>query len=117
MKRRSYITMALGILLIAFNALMLAQGYGVVSPSGVIGLALIYMGFKPNKTAMAILGHSLIVIGAYLITWGMYLLPVSTPSFTGIVFRPLFWGIFCLFGGICALFHSFCNCVRNFGKC
>ncbi len=116
MKKRSYVTMGLGILLVIFCILMFANNNSVVSPSGLIGLALIYLGWKQNKTGMIILGHSCIVIGAYLITWGLYLLPVSTPTFTGIVLKPLFWGIFCLFGGICALYHSFCACVINCRK-
>jgi len=113
MKKRSYVTIGLGIMLVVFCCLMFINNNSVVSPSGLIGLALIYLGWNQNKRAMIILGHSCIVIGAYLITWGLYLLPVSTPSFTGIIFKPLFWGIFCLFGGICALYHSFCACVIN----
>ena len=69
---------------------------------------------KGDRKAMVILGHALIVVGAYLITWGLYLLPVSNPSLMGILGKPLFWGIFCLFGGICSIFHGFCACVRNF---
>jgi hypothetical protein len=113
MKKHSYITMGLGILLVVFCCFMLFSNNSVVSPSGLIGLALIYLGWKKNKTAQIIFGHCCIVIGAYLITWGLYLLPVSTPSFAGIIFKPLFWGIFALFGGICSLYHAFCSCVIN----
>lgn len=113
MKKHSYITMALGFLLVIFCVLMFINNNSVVSPSGVIGLALIYLGWKKNKTAQIIFGHCLIVIGAYLITWGLYLLPQSSPTFFGIILKPLFWGIFSIFGGICALYHSFCSCVIN----
>ncbi|HNX00721.1 MAG TPA: hypothetical protein PLE74_05235 [Candidatus Cloacimonadota bacterium] len=113
MRKHSYISMALGVVLVIFCVLMFLNNNSVVSPSGVIGLALIYLGWKQNKTAAIIFGHSCMVIGAYLITWGLYLLPQSSPTFTGIIFRPLFWGIFCLFGGICQLYHSFCSCVIN----
>ncbi len=113
MRKHSYITMGLGIFLVIFGCFMFFNKNSVVSPSGLIGLVLIYLGWKQSKRAMIIFGHSCIVMGAYLITWGLYLLPVSSPTFTGIIFRPLFWGIFCLFGGICALYHSFCTCVMN----
>jgi len=114
MNKHSYVTMILGILLVVFCCFMFVNGNHVVSPSGLIGLALIYLGWKRNRTALVIFGHSLIVIGAYLITWGLYLLPVSSPTFTGIIFKPLFWGIFSLFGGFCANYHAFCACVINF---
>ncbi len=113
MPKRSYITIILGVGLVVLCILFLSRA-AIISPSGLIGLALIYTGWKRDRKAMVILGHACIVVGAYLITWGLYLLPVSTPSLMGIVGRPLFWGLFCLFGGICAIFHGFCNCVRNF---
>ena len=114
MKKHSYITMALGILLISMFLYMVLKHYFVGSPSGLIGLALLYIGWKPSRKGLVILGHTLIVVGVYLITWGLYLLPVSSPSFSGIIMRPLFWGFFCTGGGICSLFHGFCNCVGNF---
>jgi hypothetical protein len=114
MKKHGYISMGLGALLVVFSVFMFLKGNHVVSPSGLIGLALIYSGWKRNRTATVIFGHSLIVVGAYLITWGLYLLPVSSPTFTGIIFKPLFWGIFSLFGGLCANYHAFCACVINF---
>jgi len=113
MHKRSYITIGLGVALIIMCLLFMFRA-AVISPSGIIGLALIYTGWKGDRKAMVILGHALIVVGAYLITWGLYLLPVSNPSLMGILGKPLFWGIFCLFGGICSIFHGFCACVRNF---
>ena len=115
MQKRSYITIILGVMLVILCLLFMFQA-AVISPSGLIGLALIYTGWKRDRKAMVILGHACIVVGAYLITWGLYLLPYSSPSLMGILGKPLFWGIFCLFGGICSNFHGFCNCVRNF-KC
>jgi hypothetical protein len=116
MKKRSYITLALGFLLVLFCLYLIVKQHFVGSPSGLIGLALIYIGFRPSRTGLVILGHSLIVVGAYLITWGLYLLPYSSPTFSGILLKPLFWGIFALFGGLCSLFHGFCNCVINFRR-
>ena len=113
MHKRSYITIGLGVALIIMCLLFMFRA-AVISPSGIIGLALIYTGWKGDRKAMVILGHAPIVVGAYLITWGLYLLPVSNPSLMGILGKPLFWGIFCLFGGICSIFHGFCACVRNF---
>lgn len=63
------------------------------------------------RRAFAIFGHLGIVVGCYLFTWGIYLLPSSSPTPIGIFTRPLFWGLFSIFGGICALVHSRCRCV------
>lgn len=52
---------------------------------------------------LAVLGHLLIIAGCYLFTWGMTLLPVSTPDPAGILSRPLFWGLISIFGGICTM--------------
>ncbi|MCP4581033.1 MAG: hypothetical protein GY839_05405 [candidate division Zixibacteria bacterium] len=60
-----------------------------------------------------VFGHTCIVVGAYLITWGILLLPHSEPTMAHVFGRPLFWGIFCLMGGICAIFHGFCRCVTR----
>lgn len=113
MRKHSYITMVLGVLLVGLSVMFLFRS-SVASPSGIIGLALIWIGWKRNRTALVILGHACIVVGAYLIAWGAYLLPQSSPTLTGILLRPLFWGIFCLFGGFCAIFHGFCHCMINF---
>lgn len=111
--KRSYITIALGLGLVIL-CLMFMFKASVISPSGIIGLALIYTGWTGGRRAMIILGHSCIVVGAYLITWGLYLLPVSQPTLMGILGKPLFWGMFCMGGGVCAIFHGFCHCVRSF---
>lgn len=113
MKKHGYITMALGALLIILFLYMVLKQRFVGSPSGLIGLSLLYIGWKPGRKGLVILGHTLIVVGAYLVTWGLYLLPVSAPTFSGIITRPLFWGLFCAGGGVCALYHGFCNCVIN----
>ncbi|MEW6047408.1 MAG: hypothetical protein AB1609_13160 [Bacillota bacterium] len=63
--------------------------------------------------AFAIFGHLSIVLGRYLFTWGIYLLPVSSPTPADILTKPLFWGLFSIFGGICANVHSRCRCVMT----
>jgi len=65
------------------------------------------------KKERAILGHFFIVLGCFLFTWGIYLLPVSEPTFISILTRPLFWGLFSIFGGICAILHSYCKCITG----
>jgi hypothetical protein len=110
----SRITAALGIVLLAFGVTTMAFSYGVagIVPS-IIGLSLIYLAIKPGRVATLVFGHSCIVTGAYLITWGILLLPVSEPRMAHIFGRPLFWGIFSLMGGVCAIFHGFCRCVTK----
>lgn len=69
-----------------------------------------------HRKGLLLFGHACIIFGFFLITWGIYLLPVSRPTLAHIVTRPLFWGLFSLMGGVCANFHGFCRCVRNAQK-
>jgi hypothetical protein len=110
----SRITAALGLTLIILG---LIGFIGSQSLAGfvpfVIGASLIYLAFSRSRVATLVFGHTCIVVGAYLITWGILLLPHSEPRMAHIFGRPLFWGIFCLMGGICAIFHGFCRCVTK----
>lgn len=65
------------------------------------------------KKKSAIFGHLCIILGCYLVTWGIYLLPVGELTFVGILSKPLFWGLLLIFGGICAIVHSFCKCAQG----
>lgn len=110
----SRITGALGVVLVALGIFMFTKSYnmGGITPI-LIGASLLYLAIKGGRVATLIFGHTCIVVGAYLITWGILLLPVSEPIIAHIFFRPLFWGIFSLMGGICAIFHGFCRCVTK----
>ena len=110
----SRITAGLGVILVALGI------FGFVSSRSIagfvpllIGGSLIYLSINRGRIATLIFGHTCIVVGAYLITWGILLLPYSEPKMAHIFARPLFWGIFSLMGGICAIFHSFCRCVTK----
>ena len=104
----------LGFLLILLGVWSLLRGAG---PMGVIpaliGSALVFLGWRDDRIGTLIFGHVCIVLGCFLITWGIYLLPQSQPTLVHIFFRPLFWGLFSLMGGICANYHGFCRCVRS----
>jgi hypothetical protein len=104
----------LGIVLVLIGIWSLVQGAG---PMGVIpilvGLGLAFVGWKGGRTGNIIFGHLCIVLGCFLITWGIYLLPYSKPTLAHIFFRPLFWGLFSVMGGLCANYHGFCRCVRQ----
>ncbi len=112
--RPSTITGILGFILIGIGIFMLIQSsqMGAVIPI-LVGGSLLYLAFKTGRVATLIFGHTCIAVGAYLITWGMLLLPYSQPTFAHVFFRPLFWGIFSLMGGVCAIFHGFCRCVTK----
>jgi len=77
------------------------------------GIALMYFGWKGGKTSLIIFGHTSIILGCFMFTWGIYLLPYSEPTIAHILERPLFWGLISIFGGICANFHGFCNCIQK----
>ena len=110
----SRITAALGIVLAVLGIFTIA---GSASTAGIvpllIGASLIYLALRRGRVATLVFGHTCIVVGAYLITWGILLLPHSEPNIAHIFGRPLFWGIFCLMGGVCAIFHGFCKCVTR----
>jgi hypothetical protein len=110
----SRITGALGVVLIVLGVLGLT---GSLSIAGIvpllIGGSLVYLAISRSRVATLVFGHTVVVVGAYLITWGILLLPYSEPKMAHIFGRPLFWGIFSLMGGICAIFHGFCRCVTK----
>lgn len=113
---RNPVSALIGLVLLAFGVVVMVQhgGMGAVVPT-LIGGALLYLGYRPGRTALIVFGHACIVVGALLVTWGIYLLPYSEPVWQHIIFRPLFWGLISIFGGICAVYHGFCRCIRS--KC
>ena len=114
MNPRSVIGVVVGVLLIVLGVITIVRGNSVggVVPL-VIGLALCYVGWSGHRAALIVFGHTCIVMGCFLITWGIYLLPYCKPILAHILTRPLFWGIFSIMGGICANYHGFCQCMRR----
>lgn len=113
-KPRSLITFILGAFLgiIGITVLINTGHIGGMIPASV-GFALCYLGWRGGRSAILVFGHTCILLGCFLITWGIYLLPYCRPTFTHIFTRPLFWGLFSLMGGICANYHGFCQCIRK----
>lgn len=113
MKPKSLVTLILGILLFLFGIflLVIADPFGVIPL--LIGASLFYLGWCGGRTPLVIFGHTCIVVGCLLVTWGIYLLPYSKPIFAHIFFRPLLWGFIAIFGGICANYHGFCQCMQK----
>jgi hypothetical protein len=113
MKPRGIVGVILGSALFLFGLLLLvSRQLGGVIPT-LIGAALVYLGFRPGRHALALFGHACIATGCMLVAWGIYLLPYSPPTFVTVFTRPLFWGLFSILGGVCANYHAFCNCVRR----
>jgi len=110
----SRITGVLGILLVGIGIFMMVRSTSVGGLIPIlIGAALVYLALNRTRVGTLVFGHTCILAGAVMITWGILLLPYSRPNLIGIFFRPLFWGIFSLMGGICAIFHGFCHCVTK----
>lgn len=112
--KRKFITTTLGIILFLCGVFLYFQNKVLGSIILlVIGSTLIYLSFQPGRTKIVIFGHICVFVGCFLTTWGIYLLPYSEPKVEYIFLRPLFWGLFSIFGGICAIYHGFCRCVRR----
>jgi len=111
MKPRSLTTFILGIALVIIGVFLTIK-IGCPIPV-IVGGALCYLGWSGGRTATILFGHTCVVLGCYLITWGMYLLPYCKPTPAYIFGRPLFWGFISLLGGICAIYHGFCACFRG----
>jgi uncharacterized membrane protein HdeD (DUF308 family) len=112
-KPHSWIALILGIVFVLFGIIALAgsRNFSGIIPL-LIGGSLCYLGWSGGRIAMLVFGHTCIVLGCLLITLGIYLLPYSKPTLSHVFTRPLFWGLFSLFGGICANYHGFCKCIR-----
>ena len=114
MRPRSLITVILGMILAILGIVVLVMsGNAVGAIPLLIGGSLCYLGWRGGRAAVLVFGHTRIVIGCAMITWGIYLLPHSKPTLSHVFVRPLFWGLFSLFGGICANYHGFCRCIRR----
>lgn len=113
-KPHGLVTLILGIILIAISIVTLVNTGSVTAVIPLIfGGALCYLGWYGGRVAIIVFGHTCIIAGCFLITWGIYLLPYSKPTLSHILGRPFFWGLFSLLGGICANYHGFCQCVRK----
>jgi len=114
MKPRSLITLIVGTILVIFGviAIIISGVLSGIIPLG-IGGSLCYLGWSGNRIALLIFGHTCIILGCFMITWGIYLLPYSKPILSHVFTRPLFWGLISLLGGVCANYHGFCQCIRR----
>jgi hypothetical protein len=114
MKLRSPVTFALGVALVALgvvSAVLSRSGWSLLP--AFFGGSLVYLGWAGGRVALLVFGHTTIVAGLVLITWGIYLLPFSQPTLAHVFARPLFWGMFAVGGGVCANYHGFCRCIRG----
>ena len=113
MKPNRIITVALGVLLTAFGIFGLVQRNVYEFIPLIIGVSLIYLGWRGGRAPLIVFGHACIVVGFMLVTLGIYIAPHAQPTLVHVFFRPLFWGLFSVGGGVCALFHAFCSCMRR----
>lgn len=114
MNPRNVMTLILGILLTLFGIVAIVSiGHPVAAIPLFFGATLLWFGWWRGRPNSIVLGHAFIMLGGFLITWGVYLLPDSNPILSHIFGRPLFWGIFSLMGGVCSNYHGFCQCVRK----
>jgi hypothetical protein len=114
MKKSGAIGFVLGILLVVLGIFLLVSGNGPVGVMPLLlGGGLFFLNYRGGRTGFLIFGHICIVLGCFLIAWGIYLLPYSQPTLAHIFFRPLFWGLFSVMGGLCANYHGFCQCARR----
>ena len=116
MKLKNIISVVLGIALLALGLYLVTQKEFVFFMPSIVGILLVYLGYKRSRIAVLVFGHACVIVGCFLVTWGIYLLPYSEPKLSHIFGRPLFWGLISIFGGICAIFHGFCRCISRSEK-
>jgi hypothetical protein len=116
-KPRSIVTVILGAFLALSGTAGFVMGGGGAGPfvPVLIGISLVYLGFRGGRRGRIVFGHACIVAGCYLVAWGVHLAQIigSAPTWLQILTQPLFWGLFSILGGICANFHGFCHCVQG----
>ena len=114
MKKKNPITLTLGILLFLTGCFFIINKFYLGAVILILfGASLFLVGLSKNRTTVLVFGHACIVVGCMLVTWVIYLIPHSKPDLLHIFARPLFWGLFSIFGGICANYHGFCKCIVN----
>ncbi len=125
MKRARILNLIIGLGLLGFGIYHHIVGmhmWAVIKD--IIGLALIYLYFRPGRTAMIVFGHAAIVVGGMLFAGGIYLAPLVSEYIRqhngqvtlGILLsQPLFWSVICIGGGVCAIYHGFCRCITHKG--
>lgn len=113
-------TVYIGILVMLISIVQMMADFSPVRVvSLLVGAFFVLYGWKigwidsPNVTVA--LGHLAIVIGCFLIAFGIYQLPGMTaaPTALEVLDLPLFWGLFTLWGGNCMIRHSYCSCVMT----
>lgn len=111
MRPKRPITAILGLVLILLGLyLSYKNGHPAFLVPIAIGASLVFLGYKPGRIGVIVFGHTCVIVGCFLTTLGIYLVPHSEPTLAHIFSRPLFWGLFSIFGGICAIYHGFCRC-------
>lgn len=114
MNPRNVVTLILGIVLTLFGIIAIPGiGHPVAAIALFFGATPLWFGWWRGQPHSIVFGHAFIMVGCFLITWGIYLLPDSNPILAHIFGRPLFCGIFSLMGGVWFNYHGFCRCVRN----
>ena len=114
---KNTITIVIAIVLLAFAIFQIVSAgllHGIAPLF--VSICLFILSFFPGRGTNILIGHLFIVLGCFLVTWGLYLLPHCEPKLAYILLRPLFWGFISIFGGICAIYHGFCNCVVAHSK-
>jgi hypothetical protein len=109
-----YVWMCLSVLLLIVGLYAAVnQQWTLTIPPWLYAIAVAGLAWG-TRAGRLVFGHLCVVAGCYLVTWGIYLLPQSSAEFSHILWgRPLFWGLFSIFGGICAIYHAFCRCIAQ----
>ncbi|MEM5947592.1 hypothetical protein WKV44_03445 [Spirochaetia bacterium 38H-sp] len=121
-KKISWVTLLIALGLLVYSIYHFVVGLVLwASVKLLIAVGLIISALWDDRRATVLMGHLIIVAGAFLFTAGIYLAPyiqkrvmeTGEVSILDIITFPLFWGIFAMGGGVCAIYHGFCRCVRH----
>lgn len=121
-RKSSIITFVIAVLLAGYSVYHFAMGLVLwATVKLIIASALMISALWNDRRATVLMGHLIVIAGAFLFTAGIYLAPFAQQrameqgdtSFLDIISMPLFWGIVAIGGGVCAIYHGFCRCVRH----
>jgi len=115
MKPKSMVTFILGafLMLMVLWVLVAYKSFGGIVPL-LIGWSLVNLSWSQSRIATLVFGHTIIVVGLFQVTQGIYLLSYSKPTLVQELWLSFLWSLISFLGGLWDNYPGFCVCVRKY---